>query len=120
MTEFLLMLPAGRPLVTDTAAVATETPDTSNIAEDECCICGGSVSAIDPFGYPFCAEDIDRAEFLSLGRQHHWPALDTPQHYSIDHSLQAWLLTALAGTQERVIALLDALDEYTAEKESNP
>lgn len=93
-------------------------PDLTDIAEDECCICGSlEIKTVDPFGYPFCEACDIRAWFLARGRATGWPALridGVTGKYAIDNSDESWVLTALCGTIERVAELFDALDEYEA------
>lgn len=92
-------------------------PDTSLIPQNKCCICGHSrgLAVRDPLGYPFCGAHNHRAYLLSWGRSHHWPAIRTSReinNYALDQDMQAWLLTALFGTDERVFALIEASEEY--------
>lgn len=97
-------------------------PDTSSILQDKCCICGHSrgLSEIDPFGYPFCGQHNHRAYLLSWGRSHRWPALRTSRdsnNFALAQDLQAWLFTALLGTDERVFALIEATEDYDEQGE---
>jgi hypothetical protein len=91
-----------------------QSPDTRRIRKDECCICGcREVAEIDPFGYPFCGADMHRARFLALGRAAGWPAISDGR-YALDNSLQAWLLTAIVGTNVRVYALIGTMEDQVA------
>lgn len=91
-------------------------PDTSKIPEDECCMCGSyEITVTDPFGYPFCEHHEQQADFLAKGRANNWPALQIngiTGKYAIDNDLEAWLFNAFFATDERIVELLDALDEY--------
>lgn len=91
-------------------------PDMTDIAEDECSVCGSyEVVVTDDFGYPFCAQHDHRGFLLIRGRKNGWPALrivDTTGTYAIDSDWQAYILSAFFGTDERVLALLEALNEY--------
>lgn len=93
-----------------------EYPNTSQIPEDECCICGSyDIACADPFGYPFCGEHDHRAELLKRGRKHNWPALRVVGKtctYAIDNDVESYLLTVLCGTDDRVFELIEAIDEY--------
>lgn len=93
-----------------------EYPDTRDIPEDECCICGSyDVKILDPFGYPFCEQHEHRAWFIARGRQNDWPALrivGKTGTYAIPDGVEDWLIDAFAATDERIVELLDALDEY--------
>jgi len=86
-------------------------PDTRRIPKDVCCICGEQpVKCLDEFGYPFCAGCDHRYHLLQIGRQYSWPALRY-DGYALDGDMQAYLLTVICGTDERVFALLEALGE---------
>lgn len=94
---------------------SNDRPDTSQIPEDECCICClDEVVITDPFGYPFCQQHEGRATFLAWGRAHNWPDLrieGLTGTYAIEGDVSAYLLTCFCGTDERVAELLDALYE---------
>ena len=87
-------------------------PNMEDIAEDECCTCGSSlIVAIAPFGYPFCAQCDFRAVFLDRGSRAQWPPLsDHP--YTVPGDVEFWLFNGLFANEDRIIALLCALDEY--------
>lgn len=87
-----------------------ETPDTSLLDPDECCICCEPMKYMDPFGYPFCGQCDHRYELLRLGRALNWPALRN-NGYAIDNDMQAYLLSMICGTDERVFALIEALGD---------
>lgn len=93
-----------------------ERPDLSNIAEDECSVCGSyDIVTVDAFGYPFCGQHDHRAALLARGRQWNWPALRIEgaiETYAIDNDWQAYILSVFFGTDDRVFALLEALDEH--------
>lgn len=91
-------------------------PDTSEIAEDECCVCGSyKVSVVAPFGYPFCGGHSHRAMLIQGGYDYHWPALHIEGitgTYALEGDQEAWLFNAFCATDERIVELLDALEEY--------
>lgn len=96
------------------------------LALDECCICGAQPVAqtvhIQTEYYPFCAGCEHRATFLQRGQQHNWPALRVEGltgTYALTGDVQTWAITALVGTDERVVELLDALDEYEKAQPQN-
>lgn len=63
--------------------------------------------------YGFCAAHEHRGMLMQRGQQRHWPALrivGMTGTYALDSDWEAYLLTALCGTDDRVIELLDALD----------
>lgn len=85
----------------------------------ECCICLGqpvnAIIAIEAVQFPFCKNCEHRSTLLQRGQRLCWPAVriaGVTGKYSLDNSAQAYVLTAIQGTDERVIELLDALDEY--------
>ena len=91
-------------------------PDLSELPDDECCICGSySANFRASYGYLFCSEHVYRGVFIDRGKEYHWPALriqtDTAV-YAIDHDQEAWLFNAFCATDERIVALLEALDTY--------
>lgn len=97
-------------------------PDMSEIAEDECCICGSyEVRVRAPFGYPFCGEHDHRAFLIRKGKEYHWPALRTAKPgvpgYALDNDMESWLITALIGTDDRVFAFIEAIGEYEESQE---
>jgi len=108
-------------------------------SEDECCKCGKPMRSAEEAAefpeeeseeemfsvqlktttYLFCSAHELRGMFLQRGLAHNWPALrieGVTGRYAIDHDWEAWMLTAICGTDERVVELLDALDEYELEK----
>lgn len=93
-------------------------PDAS-VPLDECCICLGQpvtvVVSIESEQFPFCAGCDYRAALLQRGQAASWPALrieGITGTYALDGDAQAYVLSALQGTDDRVVELLDALDEY--------
>lgn len=90
-----------------------------DLPEDECCMCAEpEVAANVRIGtqtYAFCTPHEHRCQFLQRGQSRDWPALRTEGvtgTYALDSDWEAWFLTAMCGTDERVVELLDALDEY--------
>lgn len=96
-----------------------DVPEAEGVPLDECCKCAAPEVAITvylkPHAYPFCHECEPRGHLLQLGKERGWPALrieGVTGTYALDSDWQAWFLTAICGTNERVIELLDALDEW--------
>lgn len=86
---------------------------------DRCCAClrkpVKTLVDIQTEHYPFCAGCEHRASLLSRGKKHGWPALridGVTGKYALGNDAQAYVLTATSGTGERVVELIDALDEY--------
>ena len=76
---------------------------------------------IDRQPYAFCHQHEHRGLFLQRGQANGWPALrieGVTGIYAIDSDVGAYFLTAICGTDERVVELLDALDEYEQKKAS--
>lgn len=85
----------------------------------ECCVCLGqpvkAILSIETERFPFCEECEHRSTLLQRGQRLHWPAVRIDGRtgkYSLENSAQAYVFTAIQGTDERVVELLDALDEY--------
>lgn len=86
---------------------------------DECCICLEQpvmvLVRIEQESFPFCGKCELRSTFLQRGQLRGWPALrieGITGKYAIDDTPQGWVFTSLFGTNERIIELLDALDEH--------
>lgn len=96
-------------------------PDMTDIAEDECCICGSyEIKVVAPFGYPFCGQCDHRAFMIAAGKKYRWPALRTAKPdvlgYAVQNDMEDWLITALSGTDECVLAFVGAIDDYEQER----
>lgn len=83
---------------------------------NECCICLEkpvvAIVAIQSEQYPFCGQHDHRSTFLNRGQEYRWPALRIPGTYAVSGDAQAYALTALQGSDERVLELLEALEEH--------
>lgn len=91
--------------------------EVEDVPSDECCKCAEPEVAVSvQIGdqvYAFCSAHDCRGLFLQRGKSACWPALriqGTTGTYAIDSDVGAWMLTALCGTDERIVELLDALD----------
>lgn len=89
----------------------------------ECCICLAqpvkAIVRIENESFPFCAGCDYRAMLLQRGQTANWPALRIEggtSTYAVSGGAQAYVLTALQGTDDRVVELLSALDEYEASR----
>lgn len=96
-----------------------DVPETEPPFPDECCKCGCEEIALNvylkPHTYPFCHGCENRGSLLSRGKERGWPALrieGVTGTYALDSDWEAYFLTAICGTDERVVELLDALDAY--------
>lgn len=103
-----------------------ELPDMTELPLDECCICGEqpvtALIRIDQEPFPFCGKCDHRSAFLQRGQALKWPDLrieGVTGDYAMDGSPQAYALTVLQGTDERVCELLDALDEYESQAKAS-
>lgn len=76
--------------------------------------CGGEMVYADELGQPWCESCQYRGEFINWGYAHNWPALSYGD-YAIAEGQSYWMLTASLGTQDRVLALIVAIDEYERE-----
>lgn len=99
-------------------------PVTEGVPLDECCKCAEPDVAISvyikPHTYPFCHECEPRGQLLQTGKEQNWPYLrieGITGTYALDSDWEAYFLTAICGTNERVIELLDALDELKAQQQ---
>lgn len=99
-------------------------PITEGVPLDECCKCAEPdvviTAYIKPHSYPFCPECEPRGQLLQEGRGQGWPALRIEGRtgtYALDSDWEAYFLTAICGTNERVVELLDALDELKAQQQ---
>ena len=77
-------------------------------------LCTGSTVVVDEaVGLCWCERCDYRAEFLQWGYAHGWPALayrDDEEAYSIEAGMFFWIVTALYGTDDRVLALYTAIE----------
>ena len=96
-------------------------PITEGVPTQECCKCTQDDIAIrvalPPQTYAFCRDCEYRGALLRRGKAAGWPALriqGITGTYALDSDWEAWFLTAICGTDERVVELLDALDEWEA------
>jgi len=92
----------------------------------ECCICLGqpvvAIIHIETEHYPFCKDCEHRSTLLQHGQRHHWPAVRIDGRtgkYSLDNTAQAYVLTVIQGTDERVIELIDALGEWESAQQKS-
>lgn len=88
-------------------------------AKQRCCLCSKKRLVvrvtIDRQTYGFCPVHEHRGTLLERGQVRNWPSLrieGVTGTYAMDSDCEAWLLTAISGTDERVVELLDALDEH--------
>ncbi len=81
-------------------------------------LCTGSTVVVDEaVGLCWCERCDYRAEFLHWGYAHGWPALayrDDEEAYSMEAGLFYWIVTALYGTDDRVLALFTLTDTQAA------
>jgi hypothetical protein len=88
----------------------------AHIPLNECCVCLSEdvkqIVAIETERFPFSGAHDHRSTFLKRGQEYRWPALRIPGTYAVSGDAQAYVLTAIQGNDERVMALLDALDEH--------
>lgn len=78
-------------------------------------LCTGETVVIDDaVGLCWCERCDYRAEFLQWGYAHDWPAVsyqDDEAAFSLDAGMFFWIVTALYGTDDRVLALFSAIEE---------
>lgn len=99
--------------------------DAESAADGRCQMCSKKRLVvrvtIDRQTYAFCHQHEHRGLFLQRGQANGWPALrieGVTGTYAIDSDIGAYFLTAICGTDERVVELLDALDDEEQKKAS--
>lgn len=92
--------------------------EVEDLPDNRCCLCSKKRLvvrvAIDRQVYAFCHLHEHRGQFLQRGKAARWPALrieGVTGTYALDSDPGAYCLTAICGTDERVVELMDALDE---------